>query len=153
MDIILDIKEKFHLHVFMLVSVMLIASGCSLSSNYVFDENDMIITYKNSEVGYICETDNSAYSSSLELFMKACFGNNITITNSEYKYTTNSYDVYIVDFISEPSAAMDEIEEKEEKLKIYVAIDENNRAAAYILDNYSYTNEFEDDLRKQLSNK
>ena len=113
----------------------------------------MIITYKNSEVGYICETDNSAYSSSLELFMKACFGNNITITNSEYKYTTNSYDVYIVDFISEPSAAMDEIEEKEEKLKIYVAIDENNRAAAYILDNYSYTNEFEDDLRKQLSNK
>ncbi len=153
MDIILDIKEKFHLFIIILIAVMLINTGCSLNTNYTFDEENMRITYKNVKVGYFCETDDSDYSSSLELFMKACFGSDVTITNSEYKFTTNSYDVYVVDFIIEPSAAMNEIGETEEKLKIYVAIDENNRASAYILDNYSYTDEFENDLRKQLSNK
>ena len=137
----------------LIASLVGIITACGSQKKYSINEDNYQITLSGDCVGCVDRTDNSDYSSSVELCMNAFWGCGLIINKTEYKFTENGYDVYYVEAISQPSAAMSEQGEKDQLLKLYISMNKGKMAYSYMLDDYNYTEDFEQSIKDFLSGK
>ena len=137
----------------LIASLVGIITACGSQKKYSINEDNYQITLSGDCVGNISRTDNGDMISSVEMCMEILWGCNIIINKTEYKFSENGYDVYYVEAISQPSAAMSEQGEKDQLLKLYISMNKGKMAYSYMLDDYNYTEDFEQSIKDFLSKK
>ena len=137
----------------LIASIVVIVTACSSQKKYSINEDNYQITLSGDCVGNISRTDDGGSISSVEMCMKMFWGCGVIINKTEYKFSENGYDVYYVEAISQPSAAMSEQGEKDQLLKMYISMNKGKMAYSYKLDDYNYTEDFEQSIKDFLSKK